>query len=83
MTPPALDWRSVERKLTRIRLLVEPATGGEVGQFAGVALDISQFPTRHPYSLGLWQNHIERILAGWVGELPVTVRELSRRSGGW
>ena len=23
MTPPALDWRSVERKLTRIRLLVE------------------------------------------------------------
>ncbi len=43
-----------------------------VGQFAGVALDISDFPTRHPYSLGLWQNHIERILAGWVGELPVT-----------
>ena len=44
----------------------------QVGQFAGVALDISDFPTRHPYSLGLWQNHIERILAGWVGELPVT-----------
>ena len=45
----------------------------QVGQFAGVSLDISDFPTRHPYSLGLWQNHIERILAGWVGELPVTV----------
>ena len=44
----------------------------QVGQFAGVSLDISDFPTRHPYSLGLWQNHIERILAGWVGELPVT-----------
>jgi 2-polyprenyl-6-methoxyphenol hydroxylase-like FAD-dependent oxidoreductase len=43
-----------------------------VGQFAGVRLDISDFPTRHPYSLGLWQNHIERILAGWAGELPVT-----------
>jgi len=43
-----------------------------VGQFAGVALDISDFPTRHPYSLGLWQNHIERILADWVGELPVS-----------
>ncbi len=43
-----------------------------IGQFAGVALDISDFPTRHPYSLGLWQKHIERILAGWVGELPVT-----------
>ena len=35
-------------------------------------MDISDFPTRHPYSLGLWQKHIERILAGWVGELPVT-----------
>src|SRR5687768_12726585 len=44
----------------------------QVGQFAGVPLDISDFPTRHPYGLGLWQNHIERILAGWVGELPVT-----------
>ncbi len=45
----------------------------QVGQFAGVPLDISDFPTRHPYSLGLWQKHIERILAGWVGELPVTI----------
>jgi 2-polyprenyl-6-methoxyphenol hydroxylase-like FAD-dependent oxidoreductase len=44
----------------------------QVAGFAGVSLDISDFPTRHPYSLGLWQNHIERILAGWVGELPVT-----------
>jgi 2-polyprenyl-6-methoxyphenol hydroxylase-like FAD-dependent oxidoreductase len=35
-------------------------------------LDISDFPTRHNYGLGLWQNHIERILAGWVGELAVT-----------
>jgi 2-polyprenyl-6-methoxyphenol hydroxylase-like FAD-dependent oxidoreductase len=44
----------------------------QVGQLAGVRFDISDFPTRHPYSLGLWQNHIERILAGWVEELPVT-----------
>ena len=36
-------------------------------------MDISDFPTRHPYGLGLWQNHIERILAGWVGELAVTI----------
>jgi 3-(3-hydroxy-phenyl)propionate hydroxylase len=35
-------------------------------------LDISDFPTRHPYALGLWQKEIERILAGWVEELPVT-----------
>ncbi len=45
----------------------------QVGQFSGVPLDISDFPTRHPYSLGLWQKHIERILAGWVGELAVTI----------
>ena len=36
-------------------------------------LDISDLPTRHNYTLGLWQNHIERILAGWVGELGVPV----------
>ena len=34
-------------------------------------LDISDFPTRHNYTLALWQNHIERILADWVGELSV------------
>jgi 2-polyprenyl-6-methoxyphenol hydroxylase-like FAD-dependent oxidoreductase len=44
-----------------------------VGQFAGVALDIGDFPTRHPYTLGLWQNDIERILTGWVGELSVAI----------
>jgi 2-polyprenyl-6-methoxyphenol hydroxylase-like FAD-dependent oxidoreductase len=45
----------------------------QVAAFAGTPLDISDFPTRHPYGLGLWQNHIERILADWVGELPVTI----------
>jgi len=47
---------------------------GQVAQVAGFAwipLDISDFPTRHNYGLALWQNHIERILAGWVGELAV------------
>jgi 2-polyprenyl-6-methoxyphenol hydroxylase-like FAD-dependent oxidoreductase len=49
---------------------------GQVGQVAGYALiplDISDFPTRHNYGLGLWQNHIERILAGWVEELRVPI----------
>jgi len=50
---------------------------GQVAQVqrfgASDVLDISDFPTRHPYGLGLWQNHIERILAGWVGELAVPV----------
>src|SRR6266511_1369305 len=45
----------------------------QVAGFAGTTLDISDFPTRHNYGLGLWQNHIERILAGWVGELAVTI----------
>jgi 2-polyprenyl-6-methoxyphenol hydroxylase-like FAD-dependent oxidoreductase len=45
----------------------------QVAAFAGTPLDISDFPTRHPYALGLWQNHIERILAGWVDELAVQI----------
>jgi 2-polyprenyl-6-methoxyphenol hydroxylase-like FAD-dependent oxidoreductase len=43
----------------------------QVAGFAGNRFDISDFPTRHPYGLGLRQKHIERILAGWVGELAV------------
>ena len=38
-----------------------------------IPLDISDLPTRHNYVLGLWQNHIERILAKWVGELDVPI----------
>ncbi|MDI3288166.1 FAD-dependent monooxygenase [Polyangium sp. 15x6] len=30
-------------------------------------------PTRHNDVLALWQNHIERILAGWVGELAAPI----------
>jgi 2-polyprenyl-6-methoxyphenol hydroxylase-like FAD-dependent oxidoreductase len=45
----------------------------QVAGFAGNRLDISDFPTRHPYGLGLRQNRIERILAGWVGELAVPI----------
>jgi 2-polyprenyl-6-methoxyphenol hydroxylase-like FAD-dependent oxidoreductase len=45
----------------------------QVAGFAGTTLDISDFPTRHNYGLGLWQNHIERMLAGWVGELAVPI----------
>src|SRR6185437_6476069 len=38
-----------------------------------IPLDISDFPTRHNYVLGLSQNHIERILAAWVDELAVPI----------
>ncbi|MBX5190363.1 hypothetical protein HJB86_15780 [Rhizobium sp. NZLR3b] len=56
---------------------------GQIAQVTGFAvtrLDISDFPTRHNYGLALRQKHIERILAGWVGELPVPIyrgRELT------
>ncbi len=45
----------------------------QIAGFAGVPLDISDFPTRHNYGLALWQGHIERLLAGWVGELGVRI----------
>ena len=57
---------------------------GQVAQDAGfsmIPLDISDFPTRHNYGLGLWQNHIERILAGWVGELAVPIHYGSQVTG--
>jgi len=45
----------------------------QVAAFAGTPLDISDFPTRHPYGLALGQNQFERILAGWVDELEVPI----------
>lgn len=44
-----------------------------VAFFAGAALDISDLPTRHNYSLGLFQEHIERTLAEWATELGVRI----------
>ena len=49
---------------------------GQVAQAAMLAttvLDMSDFPTRHPYSLGIWQNQIERIMAAWIAELPMRI----------
>jgi 2-polyprenyl-6-methoxyphenol hydroxylase-like FAD-dependent oxidoreductase len=53
----------------------------QVAAFAGTPLDISDFPTRHPYGLGLWQNHIERILGVWVRELGVPIHYGSELTG--
>src|SRR3977135_2227219 len=61
------------------RILAE----GQIAQvtgFAGMRLDISDFPTRHNYGLALRQKHIGRILAGWVSELAMPIyrsRELT------
>ncbi|MDA0171336.1 FAD-dependent monooxygenase [Solirubrobacter taibaiensis] len=46
----------------------------QVATFGTAVLDMSDFPSRHPYTLGLFQNEIERIMAGWLTELPVQVR---------
>ena len=47
---------------------------GDAGPgFAGIPLDISDFPTRHNYGLALWQSRFEPILADWVGELGVPI----------
>jgi 2-polyprenyl-6-methoxyphenol hydroxylase-like FAD-dependent oxidoreductase len=57
---------------------------GKVAQaamFAATVLDMSDFPTRHPYSLGIWQNQIERIMAEWVAELPVRILYRSEVTG--
>jgi 2-polyprenyl-6-methoxyphenol hydroxylase-like FAD-dependent oxidoreductase len=45
----------------------------QVASFGTTKLDMSDFPTRHPYSLGIWQNQIERIMAAWIAELPVHI----------
>ncbi|HEY7639618.1 MAG TPA: FAD-dependent monooxygenase [Steroidobacteraceae bacterium] len=44
-----------------------------VVMFHQLRLNIGDFPTRHNYTLGLWQKHIERILAEWVAELAVPI----------
>ena len=49
---------------------------GQVAQASMIGttvLDMSDFPTRHPYSLGIWQSKIERIMADWIAELPVRI----------
>jgi 2-polyprenyl-6-methoxyphenol hydroxylase-like FAD-dependent oxidoreductase len=57
---------------------------GQVAQASMIGttvLDMSDFPTRHPYSLGIWQNQIERILAARVAELPVRIYYASEVTG--
>jgi 3-(3-hydroxy-phenyl)propionate hydroxylase len=45
----------------------------QVIAFAGVRLDISAFPTRHPYGLSLIQKHSERLLLEWAEEVGVPI----------
>lgn len=57
---------------------------GQVAQaamFGTTVLDMSDFPTRHPYSLAIWQKKIERIMAAWVAELRVRIYYASEVTG--
>ncbi len=74
-TIEVLDQRGIAE-----RFLSEGYTA-QVAGFAWVRLDISDFPTRHPYGLALWQSHFERILAGWVDELAVTIYREQEATG--
>jgi 3-(3-hydroxy-phenyl)propionate hydroxylase len=66
-TIEVLDQRGVADRFLAEGKLVQVAT------FGTTVLDMSDFPTRHPYTLGIWQKEIERIMAAWVAELPVQV----------
>src|SRR3977135_3738546 len=49
---------------------------GQVAQAAMLAatvLDMSDFPTRHPYSRIMLQGQIDRKMAAWIAELPARV----------
>ena len=66
-TIEALDQRGVADRFLAEGQVAQAAT------FGTTVLDMSDFPTRHPYSLGIWQNQIERIMAAWIAELPVRI----------
>ena len=67
-TIEVLDQRGIADRFLADGQVVQAAT------FGTTKLDMSDFPTRHPYSLGIWQNQIERIMAAWIAELPVHLR---------
>jgi 3-(3-hydroxy-phenyl)propionate hydroxylase len=66
-TIEVLDQRGVADRF------LEEGQVAQVAMFGTTLLDMSDFPTRHPYSLGIWQNQIERIMAAWIAELPVHI----------
>lgn len=49
--------------------------------FAGAMLDASDRPTRHNYTLALWQAKIERSLSDWTSELAVKAYRSSEVTG--
>ena len=54
------------------RFLAEGQTFSSAS-FANTAVDTSDLPTRHPYTLALNQSEVERILDAWIVELGVPI----------
>jgi len=67
-TIEVLDQRGVAERF------LEEGEAMQVAAFAGVTLDLGDFPTRHPYGLALWQKHTERILGAWGSEIGVVAQ---------
>jgi 2-polyprenyl-6-methoxyphenol hydroxylase-like FAD-dependent oxidoreductase len=67
-TIEVLDQRGVAN-----RFLAEGQLHQVGAMFATAALDMSDFPTRHPYTLAIFQNEIERIMAAWIAELSMHI----------
>jgi len=63
-----LDQRGIAERFLAEGKTLQTAT------FGSTQLDLGGLPTRHPYTLALFQNHIERLLLGWVEELGVRIR---------
>ena len=66
-TIEVLDQRGVADRFLAEGQVAQAAT------FGTTVMDMSDFPTRHPYSLAIFQNQIERIMAAWIAELPVRI----------
>ena len=66
-TIEVLDQRGVADRFLAAGQTVQVAT------FGSTVMDMSDFPSRHPYTLALFQSEIERIMAAWLAVLPVQV----------
>ncbi len=66
-TIEVLDQRGVADRFLAEGQVTQAAT------FGTTVMDMSDFPTRHPYSLAIFQNQIERIMAAWIAALGVRI----------
>jgi 3-(3-hydroxy-phenyl)propionate hydroxylase len=66
-TIEVLDQRGIAERF------LEQGRTAQIAGFSWIRLDMSDFPTRHNYGLGLAQQKIEDTLADWVEELGVPI----------